>query len=1069
MSAEANCRSCGAGLPADAPAGNCPACLLQLAWATVVEDPELPPVQPSAVSTSGADRIHYFGDYELQGEIARGGMGVVFRARQVSLNRPVALKMILAGQLATPAHVQRFQIEAEAAARLDHPNIVPIYEVGVHEGQHYYSMKLVEGGNLAGRLAACRRRMAPRCAAELLATVARAVHYAHQRGILHRDLKPTNILVDAAGTPYVADFGLAKMLTEGEAGTATSALQGTPCYMAPEQAAAGGCHLTTAADVYSLGAILFELLAGRPPFRGATPFETLRQALESEPPRPGAINSEVDRDLETICLKCLQKDPGARYESAQTLAEELERWLADKPILARPARAPEKLWRWARRNPRMAGLSVVVLLLLSTLALGTVFAAVRIHKAQAAATAKLFDSYLAQARLVRRSGRQGQRFESLALVQKAAAIGFSPELRTEAIASLAVPDLRFLNFHHTENPDGELFDSALELRAADAGGGRVLIARRDDSSEVATLPGVGAEVQWFYGFSPGGKYLAVLYANGRSVVWSVSKRTPILNELPWGMAVDFSPDGEEFLASCNDGQFRRLRLDSPGAASGFALPRQYLWMRVSPRGDRIAGFRARESGVEIRQIGDGVLQRTLSHSSPVTSLIWNPAGVELAVGCESGRVFIWDTETGEKRNELEGHQDTIGGLGISHSGRLLATCSWDGHFRLWDLAAGQCLLTAPGLGSSRVSFDTADCRMGYIHRGNENGVLELESSSIFSLLNCLPSSTRGSWSVDVSPDGRVVAAATETGVRIWDRLQGGKPCLLPGACRSVIFTRDGQDLITCGSGMLARWPISRISGPTREEVRIGPRQPIREGLDFGSAALTWDDRWVAAANGPAGAIAIYEVRHPENRFALVSHPRTSFPAISPDGRWVASGTWKGSGVRVWGFESRQVVRDLPSPASVRVAFSPDSRWLVMSGSSYDCWEVGSWKRTYTIPRTGQETVLGSMAFSPDNRTLAVTSDHNVIQLVVPETGEFLARLEAPRAANLYSLRFSPDSSQLFALEWDQQVQIWDLRRIRRELQTIKLDWNSPRFPEPGPSSQPAAKPLEISIAEARAE
>jgi serine/threonine protein kinase/TolB-like protein/Tfp pilus assembly protein PilF len=349
------CRKCGAAIPPDSPKHSCGACLLETGLGPAETEREV------NVDPRSSPMLMDFGDYELLEQIGRGGQGVVFRARQKSLNRIVALKVIGLGHWATEAHLKRFRLEAEAAARLEHPGIVPIHEVGERDGSCYFSMKFVEGGQLDEVVR--REPMPIRPAVELIAKVARTVHYAHEHGILHRDIKPGNILLDAKGEPHLTDFGLARLVESESSVTQTLDVLGTPSYMAPEQAVGNNTAVSSTTDVYGLGAVLYQLLTGQPPFAGGTTYETIRLLLDTEPRQPRLLNPKIDRDLSTICLKCLEKDPKRRYSSALALAEDLESWLKHEPILARHTGIIGRSRKWVRRNPSSALLTASLIAL----------------------------------------------------------------------------------------------------------------------------------------------------------------------------------------------------------------------------------------------------------------------------------------------------------------------------------------------------------------------------------------------------------------------------------------------------------------------------------------------------------------------------------------------------------------------------------------------------------------------------------------------------------------------------------------------------------------------------------
>jgi tRNA A-37 threonylcarbamoyl transferase component Bud32 len=507
-----------------------------------------------------------FGDYELLEEIAHGGMGVVYKARQVSLNRVVAVKMIRADRLAREEDIRRFRTEAQAAAQLQHPNIVAIHEVGAIDGQHFYSMDFVAGRSLAQ--IAREKPLSPKQAARYVQKIAEAIHYAHQRGILHRDLKPSNVLIDENDEPRVADFGLAKLMAGDSEMTLSGTVMGSPSYMPPEQASGRSREVTVCSDIYSLGAILYDVLCGRPPFRAETTMETLRQVLEMEPVLPRVLNPRAPRDLETIVLKCLQKEPAKRYASAQDLADELARFQHGEPIQARPIGPTARLWRWCKRKPALAASLAAVGMLLTAVAIISFVSAVRQRELRQRAESTVTRLEIDRAETLFEDGQAAEALAYLArVVRREPTNRVAGERILSALAhrNFCVPLFRLEHKADVTaaefSPDGQRVLTASKdgtARVWDGRTGQPLLAPFRHGDEVTTAR-----------FSPDGVRLATVSLDKSARIWDVQTGRPITEPLRHESGVlcaEFSADGQRLLTGSADGSLRLWE-----AATGHAV------------------------------------------------------------------------------------------------------------------------------------------------------------------------------------------------------------------------------------------------------------------------------------------------------------------------------------------------------------------------------------------------------------------------------------------------------------------------------------------------------------------
>ena len=1017
--------------------------------------------------------------YEVLEEIGRGGMGVVYRARHLQLGRPVALKMLRDGALASRSEHARFRSEAEAVARLQHPNIVQIFEVGEHDGRPFLALEYVGGGSLSQRLAG--QPQSPRQTAELVATLARAAHYAHQQGVIHRDLKPANILLtsspaspDGLGVPKIVDFGLAKQLTGRDGPTTTGDILGTPSYMAPEQARTG-VPIGPAVDVYALGTILYAGLTGRPPFQSQNHLDTLFQVVHHEPVPPSRLNATVPLDLATISVKCLAKNPAQRYGTAAELADDLERFLAGRPILARPAGAWERFAKWAGRHPAVAFLSALVALV-TLLGVGLVAWKWREAEANAQAEAEARRDAQQLAADEAKARREVERLLATADVDRALSVCTQGNV-AQGLLWLAA------NLETAERLEDADLEQVIRLNLAAWQMQLFAPSHRWPHGDWA----------WDVCFSPDGRLAATACKDGTAKVWSVATGlmafAPLQHDFPvW--SVGFSPDGKTLMTGCGaqDGsqgevrfwdaatgktQERKLAVGAGVFTAAFSKDgrrvlvrtgrQAQLWdLQAAPPtvrelthpGCRTAGFspdglRVVTGGMDrkarVWDVATGALiGAPLDHAGPVVTAAFDPQGKTIAAGCwlkplegskfPGGEVRLWDATLQREHGKPLAHRGGLKALAFSPDGRTLLAAGMAladekvnhlyGEARLWDVASGR-LLGPP-----------------------------LEHPETI-------------WSVAFSPDGRTCATGGEDrSARVWLSANGlplTPPLQLGGNVRALAFGPDGRTLLTgsathnsdarlwtvpttpaLGPPLLLpeKTALSALSADARTLLACVPDQPLQL-VDVASGKFNAGElpKCPPAAQSLAlrsdGRLLALGMFHGDVQFVDLANGKPAGPALSgfgdliyharfsPDGKTLLTLSWGSRGARRWQVDpGKWLENDLSHLKATAADWSADGKLIATSGvDRAKVWDASTGKLVQEIQV--EDESAGPVAFHPDGRRLLLGSNRTA-RLWNASTGKAVGP-PLPHPEPVVAVSFSPDGRIMATASGDRSARLWDVR------------------------------------------
>ncbi|MBL9173953.1 MAG: protein kinase [Verrucomicrobiales bacterium] len=1005
------CSACGRILRQEVAAGLCPRCLMLRALQTVPESPSDP-------TPSHLNEPRRIGPYEILDEIARGGMGIVFRARERGTGRVVALKLLRGAEWATGDFLERFRTEARAAAGLVHPNIVPVYAFGEDGGNWYIAMRLIEGGSLADWI----RRHVPgaaaapgdpahdrapgtakghRAAAGIIRKVAEATHHAHQHGVLHRDLKPENVLLDAAGEPFLTDFGLARLADSEGRLTRTQTSLGTPAYSAPEVARGGSSEATVLSDVYGLGAMFYELLTGRPPFEGATPLEILRRVADTEVRRPSAFFQKVDRDLETICLKAISRRPQDRYASCAALAGELGRWLAGQPIEARPVGTLERTVKWVRRRPVLAGLAALLAVSLLVITVGSWLVSRNLRAIGEQQRRSLVALNVDTAnRLISQKDPAASlpyQIDSIRLDSADPARAAMHRIRL----GLTLEDLPQLSplWAHAGPANSATFSRD----------GRIVLSASDDgTARIGTIEGVGPErilkhpepvIQAL--FSPDDRLVLTLCRDRRARCWDVGSGTekfaawPIrlhYYKLPLSPAASFSPDGSRILSGV--GNQVELRDSETGS---LLFPPHHTEDLVdltgfSPDGQRI--FCGLANGlVEVFRLSEEGLQLEGSHRhvGGVTAAGFSISGATVASVGLDARGILWDAGTGSTLGVPFGHETSqrITQAAFSPVEERFATLSFDNSVRVWDGTTGRLLTWGIGHpnGVTLARWDASGKR---IVTGSFDGTAQVWDAGTGRLSQ--PLLRHGCYVLDAcfSPSGReLVTAANDGGIRLWTLEHSRKvsPPRQGGAVQWSFFNREGSQLarVTGGGAVFIEGLLPDAS---THSTRLQHTHGVRMGC------------------------------------------------FDPTGKFIATATEDGA-VHLWEAASG---RETAQPQTVKgevtfLGFDAEGARLVTTSSiGFSAWSHLHVWSTPTLTRLAQMVEdnerIQRAEFSPDGRQILTTSHDSAIRLRDSATG-LGTRTFVPGRHMVDEAHYSPDGRWFVTAEYDpsfasRPAQLWSV-------------------------------------------